>query len=102
MTDEDMPNFDGVPNFGCKIRIFIRTNSDMWCSYDKSEEQKQIINQLVEGKCYKYYYTGLKSPIYVGRYLQTKDNKQSFFKEDNGEEICIWYSNDTLIHFYVC
>jgi len=84
--------------FGCKTVCFVKTNGDLCFETDKSERQKKIMNELVKGECYKYTYDGLNSPIYIGRYLRTNDNR-SFFQEDNGKEICIAYSTHTLIYF---
>lgn len=84
--------------FGCKTVCFVRTNGDLHSDANTREAQTQITNELVTGKRYKYAYSGLNLPIYIGKYLRT-DGNRSFFQEDDGKEICIVYSSDLLIYF---
>lgn len=89
---------DDISDFGCRTICFVKTNGDMCAEIDKSKIQKKIINKLVKGKYYKYTYNELDSPIYIGKYLRTNNNR-SFFQEDNGNKICISYSKDMLVYF---
>ena len=75
----ETPN-NNTSEFGCKTLCFVKTNGVLYFETDKSTPQKKIISELVKGKYYKYIYTGLDSPIYIGKYLRTNNNK-SFFQE---------------------